>query len=116
MAAVRSGRLNGFSPLVSCLADPHKRKIWGVDTISASAVGGGKWVEGVCCGFSTGGIQYKFYRHPELFIPEYLHDFVSEYDYVKQYGTKIDYHERTAQWIEASGIYERNLGAMIDGR
>jgi len=54
-----------------------------------------------------------YYSCPIHFIPENVAMWYEEYAYAKEFGTTIEWGDRTARWLEAMKVYRRHYDAGV---
>ena len=116
MALIQSGTLGTLPAVNECWADPLLARELGVDAVHTMRVNG-KDVPFHCVRpYEVNGTTFKYYRHPELFIPDTVRIWYKEYRAVKTHGTRREYNEFHPCYLQAENLYESYLNGEYHGK
>ena len=83
---------------------PIASKINGVNNTSQRLIGG-EWVDYPLMVFEVGGVEYKFFRHYDLFADVRIERFISEYWYNKNNNIVTPFRELIGWKNQCSKYY-----------
>ena len=109
MAIVDSGTLGGLPTVDTCRGLPSLAQSYGIEELSQLPNG----QEFPCVPeIKLGEIEYRFFRHPYLFITDTADLWKEEYSHLKDYGTRKEYDDFHPCYIYAKRIYESYYNAL----
>lgn len=95
------------------LCDPILSQKWGCESLSQKLTKG-KMQKYPCLQIGIGGVVYKFYRHPELFLMPHIASMVREITYNEENNVKIEHYKKVkSKYITCKRIYQRAFQSAL---
>lgn len=112
LGCLHSGVLDNVPSLSEALNAPIHNKMWGCENHSQRLISG-KWKEHPYLEISIGGCNYRFFRHPDLYMIPHIQTLVNKINYNEQNNICVPYDEVNAKYHDARNVYNLAYNAGV---